>query len=264
MSARKEAVQPLPDEEAAGSREASQERRLKQINAILTTYKLTPLVQLGTWQRGEFEILDLISVSINPWYAIVQFWVIRPDGQHGSFFMKFAVSGAERRGCAIIVMVEDQLVFVRQHRPTLLVREESAWSTELPREWSSVNSKETIVDRLLKGVSGSSDHAIPLGLLGRELVPLLTSGLVRSECVLPLGSAPEDTGMSTVIVDFWLLCFRLAEGATLEKLHGTKAMGIRTYPLEEVIRRRKELGLSDQHTATALLHLYEHLGRIRA
>ncbi len=263
MSAWKGVVQPLPDEEAQTGREASQQRRLEKINAILAAHRLAPLTRFGTWQRGEFEILDVVSVAANAWYAIVEFSVIRPDGRQSVYFMKFAVNGAERRGCAIIVMVEDQLVFVRQHRPTLLIREESSWSTEIPREWSVAGATPTIVDRLLKGTASEPGQAIPLGVLGHELVPLLTSGLVRSDGLVLLGDGPEDTGMSTVIVDYWLLRFRLAEGASLERLKGTKAMGIRIYPLDEVVARRKELGLTDQHTATALLNLYERVGRIR-
>lgn len=263
MGTRKEAGVPLPDEEAAGNQEASQQRRLEKINAVLVAHRLAPLVRLGTWQRGEFEMLDVVSVVANAWYVIVEFSVIRPDGRQGVYFMKFAVSGATRRGCAIVVMVEDQLVFVRQHRPTMLVREKSPWTTELPREWSVAGATQTIVDRLLKGSSGESDHALPLGVLGHELVQLITSGIVRSEGLVLLGDAPEDTGTSTVVVDYWLLRFRLVDGATLQKLHGTKVMGIRSYPLEEVMQRRKELGITDSHTLTGLLLLYEHLGRIR-
>lgn len=265
MTHPKKAARPLPDAEAAGAenRQESQQRRLEKVNAVLAGHRLAPLVRLGTWQRGEFEILDVVSVASNAWYAIVEFSVIRPDGRQGVYFMKFAVLGAERRGCAIVVMVEDQLVFVRQHRPALLIRVESAWSTEIPREWSVAGTTQTIVDRLLRGAALEPGHAVPLGVLGHELVPLLTSGAVRSDGMVLLGNGPEDTGMSTVIVDYWLLRFRLTEGATLETLKGTKAMGIRIYPLDEVVRRRKELGLTDQHTATALLNLYEHVGRIR-
>lgn len=259
-----------PERESGLGREESQKRRLEKINGYLTTRGLKPLVHVGIWQRGEFEIVDVVGCSGNPWYTIVEFSIIRPDGQPGVYFMKFENGGLNGLSCVVMVMIGESLVFVRQHRPTMFVRGTWHWPTEVSRRFANSGISPTLVDRMLREAAKDEEtrrlltsRSLPLGVVGAELAPLIVSGRLSIQEVVRLGEVAEDTGMSTVIPEYWLIRLAIADGTALGENLGTKAMGIRTYPLEEVIGRRAELGVNDSHSITALLLLYEHLGRIR-
>ncbi len=260
---RKVAPSRPPEGEAGQGQKESQARRLAAMNEQLSRYGLAPLTQTGTHQKGEFELLEVVSVEANPWYVTVQFAVIRPDGKQGQFFLKFAVEGASRRSCVLVPMIGDSIVFVRQHRPATLVHPNGHWTTELPREFAIAGREPTIVDRKLRAARKVATSAAPISLTGRELAPLLTSDATHVEAFEFLGSFPEDTGMSTVVCDAWLLRMRVEDEDVLSRLRGTKAMGIRIHPLSEVVRDRQGFGITDAHSSAALFLLYEHLGLVR-
>ena len=270
MSDRRNAPAHFPKPEEGQSREEWQRRRLEKINEYLAARGLRPLAHTGTWQRGEFEILDVVGCSANPWYTIVEFSCIKPDGQPGVYFMKFENNGLHGLSCVVLVMIGEALVFVRQQRPTMLVRGTRHWPTEVSRQFANSGISPTIVDRKLREAAKDEEsgrllgsRSLPLGVIGSELAPLILSGSLSVEEVVRLGVIAEDTGMSTVIPEYWLIRLAVADGTALGESLGTKAMGIRTYPIDEVIRRRTELDLNDGHSMSALMLLYEHLGRIR-
>ncbi|MBI4458216.1 hypothetical protein HY633_04595 [Candidatus Uhrbacteria bacterium] len=253
-------------------REESQKRRLERMNEVLREYRLAELRHTGTWQRGEFELVDIVEVWDNRFYVIVQFSCIRPDGNHGAYFMKFARDGGGRRGVLTLCLLYDDardetlLAFTRQHRPTMLVRESSAWTTEVARCWSTTQLQPTVLDRRLQGATpdanGAASH--PVSALGTELMPLFAEGKTEITQFSILSAAcPEDTGMSACLNDIWLVELAIRDRAYVDAVRGNGIIGIRLYPVADVVARRKELGLTDDHSCTALLHLWEHLNFIR-
>jgi hypothetical protein len=229
---------------------------LAQVNAYLTLRRLCPLKHLGV-ERDGWKIVRIASSWENLYYSIVEFLVERPDGNRGSYFMKFTIGGDAGRSCVVAAMVMDHLVLVRQNRPTMLVCEElkQSWTLELPREFVVSGDQPTIAGRAVTAAPRDVRS-----VLGRELGPLFQSGMVTVQAVEQLGDFPEDPGMSSVQVDTWFIQLMTDDLDAVKAVRGTRAMGLRYIPLDDVRRRRRELGITDAHSCTALLALYERLG----
>ncbi len=232
---------------------------LQEMNQILISHSLSPLARTGV-DRDGWNILSISRIDLNAWYAIVEFLIKKPDGNIGQFFMKFSVGGKGKRNCCVIALITDEhnekhLVFSRQHRPSLLTHEESgrAWPNEFPREFAITNLSTISIAKS----AGCEPQEI--SILGRELTPLMTSDLVTIESRTLLSDVPDDTGMSTTFVDYWLVQMKTNNINAVREKNGTRRMQIRYIPLKDVMRNRKKCDIDGAHTLTGLLLLYEHL-----
>ncbi len=253
----------LPDTPFGDDRDQS----LEEINTHLRHHKLAPLTHLGA-ERDGFYIRAFRGTmpDDNRWYKVVRFATIGPSGERGLYFMVFAVKGETHRGVVVIPMIthggKRYVVFVRQHRPTLLVDEDKSrcWTTELPREFASSAALSSIGEHVVR----QSINEKPITyVLGRELAPLFLSGKVAARSWKRLSKTPEDTGKSTTIVHTYFIDLELTEGATMEEvmaIRGTRSMGIRYYLLSDVLEDYdNKLGIDDCHTNSALFLLRKHL-----
>ncbi len=232
---------------------------LDEMNRQLASHRLPCLARVGV-ERDGFTLLRIESFHLNPWYAIVEFLAERPDGTIGPYFLKFGVAGADKHACATIALITDEegmrhVVFVRQNRPTAYTHPDPgrAWTLEVPREWA-------VTDTLTTPLTAKRDDGRAVSVLGRELTPLMLSGLVTVESRDLLSDVPENTGDSMLSLHYWLVNLRTQDMDAVKRIRGTRTVGIRYFPLDEVRKRRKELGINDAHTCTGLLLLYEHLG----
>lgn len=266
--------------------------RLHWINEIRRSHRLEPLAYLGDSRRGEFELLHVLSIAVNPWYAQVTYMAVTPAGDLGTFSIdsnRLATDVLESRErgvkaarevCVFPVFrmkvgdsEEKVVVTVREHRPTMLVRPnsqvsaEGRWTTEYPRMYADAGFGTRA---LAEGRLGATeDDQAVTRVLGRELSPLLLQKIVTVNGyeILQHGS-PENTGRSTTCVDLVLVTGTFATGVTWERLRELESdpvaegrpLWYRFYSLKDVLLRRKELGITDHHSATIQLAVIEHFG----
>lgn len=242
-----------------GDRQQATDRRLESVNNRLAELGLKPFVRPGDHRNGEWEVIACEGDHGNDFYRAVNFRVRRPDGTIGTYSMLYNVASPEADGAIVIPIVGGRLAFVRQHRPTLEV-----WTTELPRGFAR-NKNPTFMrprggkaseELSLPGDGGLND--LPLSVLGRELSGLIATGRVRLSRLVYLDDVAENTGTSRAIVPVHLAVF-LADELVFEEATGDRVVGIRYYPWQEVLKRRRELGLRDQATLSALYLLREYL-----
>ncbi len=245
------------------SRDAARRRHVDAINAYLQDLGHAPLRSYGDFSRGEVELIAPNGVQlVNPWYSLIGFDTINPDGTAGQFFLRFQARSAEGDAIIVLPMINEQLVFVYQHRPAA-----ARWLTEAPRAFAKTRMELTIVDRKIHEAARACGldrelRAFPLGVLARELTQLVVEDTLVFREVRLLDRGPQDSGFDTTEPEIWLVRMEIADPAKLALMRGTKAQKIRLYPIDEVRRRRKELGIVDALSKSALLSLYEHLGLI--
>ncbi len=155
-----------------------QRRRLEAINTELVKRHLIPLKRLGNYRNGEEELVDIISfIGENPWFVLVQFRALWPyTGNVGVRYVRFAVGSDKKYPIVTTTMVNNKVLFTRQHRAAQLTQEES-WMAESARQWAASGNDDTFLSRVLakrddtkelEGVGGA--HA----LFGRKLSRLLS------------------------------------------------------------------------------------------
>lgn len=250
--------------ETSVDKQEARRRHLDAINAYLAERGLKPIPRTGDFSRGEWELVAPAQIDhTNPWYWIVAFNVIRPDGVHGQFFLRFQAQGAAGIPIIVIPMVNEKLVFVYQHRPAV-----SRWMPEFPRHFAKATLEPSILDRKVAKLAARNGlaerfpaHGLPLGLLGREATALMLGETLEVAELAQLSDGmPQDTGFDTSEPEVWFVRMNLADEAPLARLRGTKSEKIRFYSVDEVRRRRRELGITDALSMAALLLLFEHLG----
>ncbi len=109
----------------------SRERVLQEINAVFAKEGLPlwrDLKRIGKHRQGEFEITGVSHVirDLQQYYVIVIFNVIRPNGSVG----QYGVRVTPRIPTCVVAIINDQLLFVQQHRLA-----SGRWMVELPRGW---------------------------------------------------------------------------------------------------------------------------------
>lgn len=245
------------------SGEAARRRHLDDINAYLTELGHRPLVYQGDFSRGEIELVGPNGLQlVNPWYSLIGFDTINTDGTAGQFFLRFQARSADGEAIIVLPMINEQLVFVYQHRPAA-----SRWLTEFPRAFAKTRMELTLVDRKIHDAARACGldrelRAFPLGVLARETTQLIVDETLVFREVRLLDQGPQDSGFDTTEPEIWLVRMEIADERKLASMRGTKAQKIRLYPIDEVRRRRRELGINDALSKSALLSLYEHLGLI--
>ncbi len=259
--------QPIDTHAAAKeNKAAAQARHLEEINTFLAVRDLAPIARTGDKDRHETELVGIARIGHeNPWYSIIGFDVLHPDGRPGQFFLRFQAQGAHGMPMIVLPMVNDHLVFVYQHRAAV-----SRWLTEAPRQFAKSTLEPSILDRKvieLAQRAGLHDrfpsHGLPLGLLGREAVSLMLGEQMNVLEVVQLDDGmPEDSGYDTTQSQVWFVRMELGDPSAMRRMRGTNSQGIRFYPVDEVRRRRRELHIRDKHTLSALYLLFEHLGMI--
>ena len=212
---------------------------LKEVNRTFARYGLPSwdLRRLGMQSRGEFEIIGVESVYNELWrsFVYIVFKVIKPDGSPGTYAMDFNAAAA-----IVILLVNGQMVLVRQHRPTL-----GKWTMEIPRGW--------IEDKAV-----GDPVAEVRSILNREVGAEWVKTFASFAPVL-LGSPAEDSG-------------RIAgKGCRVYLLETTTAVappqrsGVHRPRLVEPEQLDDLRELDDQHSFTALFlwHRYQRNGAAR-
>lgn len=261
------------------NRQAAEDRLLEKINAYLRDLGLTELKSRGVEEDG-FLLLDVVTHYPCFNYVIVQFNAIGPSGakklDDGTivpipYFMKFLMYGAQRKGCILLVVAnQTDFVFARQHRAPGLAAMGDSWLNEAPRGNPLPPNIETMLEgkiarsgleldeaakrTLAKPAEGDSVTSHPIGLLGRELQPLIRHGEVVVRGLYRLNDDVgilEDSGMSAAANDFWCLDIDVPPQA-LKTIRGSRQVGIRSYPVDMVLMQSEKLDIRDNHTLTAI------------
>lgn len=226
-----------------------QAERLETINEQLAKLRLPPLTRLGNWKNGETEIVRFVNYQPNPWYIVVQYEVIGPDGKSGFFYPQYQRDSAERPACAIMPVVnETHFIMLHSHRLSALTNKKS-WFTEFPRGFPSNNLQPTMLDRKLRNAipEGQPPPASALQIVGRKLVALLTRDDVHIEKFDRLdGEGDEeglfqDPGRSGDTLTFWEMRLRVPDLEQLiREVKGPQHMRVRFIPCRELLTIRSQ------------------------
>lgn len=258
---------------------ATTKRHLDAINDFLAARGLRGATHIAT-ERGATQLIRPTGlVTGNAWNQLVEFEVLHPDKTTGFYMLRFHARGSDRREMIVIPMIDDQLIFIRQHRvaacfaPSRADSRDKAWMTEAPRAFAANRGKLTVLDRKLMKLAQVTHagrelpyHALPLGLLGQKMTQLMIEDNLDVVDMVRLSEGSlQDSGFDTAEPEIWLVQMTHPQthtGELARRIRGTRAMGIRFYALREVKQRRAELGINDLLTIGALCLLYEHLGCI--
>lgn len=221
--------------------ESSRLRVLREVNETLRREGLPPWDnprRIGMHRDGECEITGVARVvrEFRDHYVVIVFDIIRPDGTTGEYAVR-----CSRPATILVPIVNDQVVFVKQHRLPI-----GKWTTELPRGWirqELAHDAEAMVRDLLRRE------------VGEEWVRSLEIASV--ECV---GEVPEDTGTDSLIVPIFLVIGRNA--VELPHRHGVH----RPVAYDWAIVQEYEDGgtINDAHTLAALRKAERFLARARS
>ena len=138
--------------------ESSRRRRLKAINAFLTSRGLRPFANIGNWKQGEVELVRATgAVHENPWYSIVSFQVIKPDGGEGFFHLRFHAQGGTLAPMVVVPVINEEVhLLTREYRVAC-----TDWFTEYPRAFAVSQGLRTPHERRLHELAQAT-------MLGRE------------------------------------------------------------------------------------------------
>ncbi len=254
------------DGQAARNFAAAQRRRWDEINDFLQAHGLSGLPgRFGRWQDGEPEILRLSGgMYVTLYQAFVGFDVRFPDGIIREYTMRFHTESATKRAVLAIPIINGQLAFIGQFRPVM-----GTWYLELPRQFARSSGQTTIVDRKLREAAQALPAGVdvPLGLLGRELTPVLIKRDFEVEKVTLLDNGmAQDTGADTTLIQVWLMRLRTPDTKN-KNMKLPSGSTLRYHTLDEVMqsgrdgrKTLRELGISDALTRGALDILRETLG----
>ncbi len=203
--------EPFGDDGALG---LTRSARLEIINAELAGCSLPLRKQTGKHNKGEYELLRIRNIHLNRYYAVVEYAVICPDGQLGTYYVqvnrRFVThrNGKEGKevnitGAVCLMTIDDEwLVLIRQHRPTV-----SEWTTEIPRGFVPAGIPFGRFPRIRQmptsiaaDLTALAMQDIPFGILGSELAPLISTrfkgDLLTLTRLAYLGTVLENTGIS--------------------------------------------------------------------
>lgn len=219
---------------------------LRSVNEVLRGEGLSPwtdLRRIGKYREGEFEITGVARVirDLREYYVVIVFTVIRPDGTTGEYAVRFS-----RPAAILIPIINDAVVFVKQHRLTI-----GKWTTELPRGWVRRESTDG------PPPSAAVPEATVRDLLCREVGEEWARAL-EVEAITCVGEIPEDTGSNSLIVPISLVRGRNATPLPRQAgIHKPVA-----YDWETVHRLEDEGNINDAHTLSALRKGERYLARV--
>lgn len=256
-----------------------QSDRLEVINRDMKKWELPTLLRTGTYQNGETELVSIEDVRANKYYAIVEYTAILPDGSRRQFFIQYGKGTDKALPAIIIVVLNNRLVFVRSHRPALLV-DPNSWVNELPRGFVVSGLEPTLLDHKLRAMLPPEmrEHdgtSTVMGVLGRKLVPLLNRSDVHVDSFQPLNKLEgevglprqaavyEDTGRTADADHYWLLNLRTDDPDRIAyEARGPRQMELRFLTLREAWAERRKNDIRDKATFTGLLLYLDATGRI--
>lgn len=214
--------------------------RLNAINAELKRHRLPLLRRLGNYKNGEIELIEILEIRVTPYFAQIQYLVVQPDGNRGTFYVQSGIGTDELKPNIIIPTLNGtHLVMLQQHRPTMLSQGE-CWMTEFPRGFVSNDLHPTILDhKIQQSLADKGDAPFnSLRLLGRKLATLLSRSDVTMRHMYRLDTDPgicENTGTSSTLYNvFWLELETKNPAAVMESIPETKALRVVFIPIEKI------------------------------
>lgn len=178
---------------------ADRTKRLNEFNRILKERKLKPLRKLGDSRvKGEIELMRILAIhDHNKKYdTAIEFeardWTKRV--LHWTLY--WSVNSLESDGNVYVLIVNDQYLLTKQHRPAL-----GKWKKGLPRGWHWPLPKRSTKKKLFEEIQISD---LPIETLYRKLGEELVRSMDVSE-VVSLGQLASNDGRDTATPDFWLV-----------------------------------------------------------
>lgn len=213
--------------------------RLHEMNTVLANLKLPLLLRTGNYKNGETELVSITRYERNPFYAVVQFEAILPDGKTVQLYLQYGTGTDEQNPCVVIPIVNGtHAVMVSSHRPAALARKRS-WFTEFPRGFVATGLQPTILDKKMAAGSPKDISLMPLRILGRKLHALFLREDVRIDTFQRIDGTNDgifqDTGRSGDALTHWLVRLSTPDIIRLRtEVKGPKQMRIELVPVEEL------------------------------
>jgi len=258
-------ARPLREAERKVYWEREAARRLSEINSQLTGWGLRPLLRIGDYRKGEWEIVKIHDHYANPYYWIVCFEIRQPKtGNPGRFYVKFHSSGATQKPSIIVPMYNGKFVLLRQARlPTAVLDGAHQFTTAFPRQFANRDLLPTMVDRKLEAAFGSDEpeHMSSVqSLAGSKLLCVIKHPDVEIRSLSSLSTVVrkngarhgvlENDGEHAVELDYWLL--KMTGPPEVEKMEGPDGMRLRFFAPDEIILDPFAHGVFDQATLSGL------------
>lgn len=194
--------------------------------------------RIGRYTNGEHEIIRVSRVArdARSHYITVFFEVIHPNGERGTFGMRFS-----RPAVKVVVVVHGRLIFSSEHRPAL-----GKWEPEIPRGWISWQE------------SRDPQRAARV-VLERKVGKAWTAGLTPFEPI-KVGEGPDDSGYHNLIVPVYY--FEAENAVELPSWNDARTHRPRAYTWIELDGLEDRGKISDDRTLSALRHVERYLRKV--